>query len=256
MIALSTILPLGGIGLLAGTLIGCIGVGGVILVPALVYLGGVEVHVAIASCMLSYLFSGGLGAIMYARRGSIRWSMASWLCVGAMPGAFLGAAALSLAPGKLLELIIAVLVIFAGVNALLKRAASSGEACLGHGRLAAIGLVSGFGSALSGTGGPLILVPLLVWLQVPALTAVGLSQVIQVPIAVLATIGNVTYGHIDWGLGTAIAVLLMLGVVLGARIAHAVPAATLRRVVAGVLVVVGIMIVLRIGFQSIAPEIA
>ncbi len=58
-----------GFSFLVGALIGGVGVGGVLLVPALVYLGGVDIHVAIAAAMFSYLFTGVVGATVYARRG-------------------------------------------------------------------------------------------------------------------------------------------------------------------------------------------
>ena len=41
---------------------------------------------------------------------------------------------------------------------------------------------------LSGTGGPLVLVPILTFLSMPLLAVIGLSQAIQIPIAVFATI--------------------------------------------------------------------
>ena len=47
----SGLLAVIGLGLLAGTLIGCIGIGGVVLVPALAYLGGVPFPVAIAAAL-------------------------------------------------------------------------------------------------------------------------------------------------------------------------------------------------------------
>ena len=238
------LLPLAGIGLIVGVLIGCVGIGGVLLVPSLTYIGGMEVHVAIASCMFSYLFSGAVGAVEFARRGSIRWSMAIWLCAGAMPGAFLGAAAVARVSARPLEFLIAALIVFSGLHALMRGPEAETEGRVPKASwLALIGALTGFGSAMSGTGGPLILVPILVWLNVPVLTAVGLSQVIQLPIAALATVGNFTYGRVDVTVGAGIAVVLMLGVFIGARLAHWISARVLRRVVAAVLIAVGTMIV-------------
>ena len=51
---------------------------------------------------------------------------------------------------------------------------------------------------LSGTGGPLVLVPILIAIKLPVLTAVGLSQVIQIPVAVASTFGNILYGELDF----------------------------------------------------------
>jgi hypothetical protein len=110
--------------------------------------------------------------------------------------------------------------------------------------------VTGYGSAMSGTGGPLLLVPILVWLKMPVLTAVGLSQVIQLPIAALATWGNLVYGNVDIAVGLGIAILLMAGVAAGARIAHWVPARVLRRIVALVLLAVGALIVTRLSLGT------
>ena len=54
-------------GLVAGLMIGCIGVGGVILVPILTQLDGVQIHTAVASCMFSYIFAGLTGLLIYRR---------------------------------------------------------------------------------------------------------------------------------------------------------------------------------------------
>ena len=246
MSGLGVLLPLVIVCLLVGVLIGCIGIGGVLLVPSLTYIGGIEVQVAIASCMLSYLFSGTVGALEYARRGSIRWSLSGWLCAGAMPGAFLGAATVAVVPGVYLEVLIAALIVFSGTHALLRPTQSADARLPGGPGLAVIGAVVGYGSAMSGTGGPLLLVPILVWLKVPVLGAVGLSQVIQLPIAALATAGNLAYGEVNVPVGLGIAVLLMAGVAGGARIAHWVPAHVLRRIVAVVLLAVGALIITRL----------
>jgi uncharacterized membrane protein YfcA len=53
--------------------------------------------------------------------------------------------------------------------------------------LAAIGAGVGYVSALTGTGGPVSLMPVLLALKVDVLSAVGLGQAIQVPIGALAT---------------------------------------------------------------------
>lgn len=247
MTEIVTLLPLAFLGLLVGVFIGCVGIGGVLLVPGLVYLVGMEVQAAIATCMLSYLFSGAVGALEFARRGSIQWPMGLWLCAGAMPAAYLGAAAVSLVSARWLEALIAVLVTFSGFHALARPLpAPEGVSRPGASRLGLVGGVTGFGSALSGTGGPLILVPILMWMKLPLLTAVGLSQVIQVPIAALATVGNLQHGEVDVIAGLAIGALLVVGVVAGARLAHHLPGALLRRIVAGVLIAVGTSMAIRI----------
>jgi len=82
-------------------------------------------------------------------------------------------------------------------------------------------------------------VPLLVWLNWPVLTAVGLSQIIQLPISALATVGNYLHGEVDVVLGLGIAAVMIIGVAVGARMVHKLPALLLKRIVAMVLVVLG-----------------
>jgi uncharacterized membrane protein YfcA len=246
------LLSLGLFAVVVGVFIGCIGIGGVLLVPTLVYLGGIDIRTAIAAAMFSYLITGLIGAVIFARHGSIRWSMALWLCAGAMPAAFAGSWASNVINAAVLELIIAALILLAGIRALRPQGqAEAGEAGFARPLLVGTGAVTGFGSALSGTGGPLVLVPLLIWLEVPILTAIGLSQAIQLPIAALATAGNLVYGRLDLVLGASIAAGLALGSAFGAQLAHRLPLGGLRRIVAVVLVLVGIWLLGQIVWRQL-----
>ena len=234
------------VAVIVGIMIGAIGIGGVLLVPTLTYVLGLGIHVAIATAMFTYLFSGAVGVFEYARQDSIHWSMALWLCLGGMPGAYLGAAMTWVTPGVILEGLIGLLVLLSGFQALRGSSdAAESVASLSPIPLVVIGLVTGFGSSISGTGGPLVLIPILIWMQVPILTAVGLSQVIQIPIALLATTGNLMFGRSEWLIGFGVAVLLMLGVIVGARIAHRVSRVTLKRFIAVALLLVGASMLVR-----------
>ncbi len=139
------------------------------------------------------------------------------------------------------------LVLYAGFRALRPRSDNGPNSATANGPgLSAIGGVTGFGSAMTGTGGPLILMPILVWIEVPVLTAVGLSQAIQIPIAALATAGNLFYGEIDFVIAGVIAVTLTIGATLGAQIAHSISQPILRRIVALVMFGVGLFMAARI----------
>ncbi|NKB56569.1 MAG: TSUP family transporter [Alphaproteobacteria bacterium] len=248
------LLLLAGFSVFVGGLIGAAGIGGVLLVPFLAYVMGIDIHLAITAAMFGFIFAGLMGAVLYARYGSIRWAMAGWLIAGAMPAAFLGAFTASASAAGVLEAAIALLLLFAGSNALrpsIQR--NTAERVLGPAALIAIGAVTGYGSAMTGTGGPLILVPLLVWLRFPVLTAVGLSQATQFPLASLATIGNFVFGEVDIAIGAAVAVGLALGVAVGAKIAHSVRANRMKRVVAWVTIGVGVFIAARLVIAFLLP---
>ena len=88
-----------------------------------------------------------------------------------------------------------------------------------------------------------------VWLRMPALGAIGLSQAVQLPIALLATIGNMMYGDVDWTISSILAGAIVVGTALGARVAHIVPKKQLSKVLACVLVLVGLFIACRLALS-------
>jgi uncharacterized membrane protein YfcA len=243
----SNLLALGLSGAFLGVAIGCTGVGGVLLVPFLLYGLGFPVHEAIALALYSYLLSGLLAVLLYARRGSIPWRPAGWLCLGALPGAYLGARAVPLVPGGVLQALIALALLAAGLHAASRGKAESGaRRVLGGAVLTVLGAGTGFASALVGGGGAFLLVPLLLALGEPLLLAVGLGQVIQLPIAAVASYANLRAGLVDVPLGTELAVCLGLGIAVGTPLAHALPRQTLRRVLAVTMVLAGLAMGIRL----------
>jgi uncharacterized membrane protein YfcA len=238
-------IPILALALVSGLLIGCIGIGGVLLVPIL-SIAGIDVHQAIAASLFAFIFSGLIGTWLYAREASIDWPSAAWLGAGAMPGALAGALLASRLGGNLLLAFVGAAVIFSGLRSLLRRSAGIDDGrTLPAAMLLPIGLAVGAASALTGTGGPVLLVPLLMWLRVPVLAAVGLSQAIQIPIAGLASAGNVWSGHLDLRLAALLSVGITLGSAAGARVAHALPRLFLTRLVAVVLLLVGALLIVR-----------
>ncbi|MGI9316629.1 MAG: sulfite exporter TauE/SafE family protein [bacterium] len=238
--------PLTIIVFLVGVLIGGVGIGGVLLVPALKYLGDISLHVAIPACMLSYIVTGSVGAYIYAGHGSINWQLAARVCIGALPGAYFGAYLLPHINTLVLEAGIALLLITSGLFTLIDNGSSNGKKQVGGLTLLFIGFVTGVGSALSGTGGPLLLIPILVWLKVAVLTAIGLSQAIQIPISLMATIGNVMYAEVDFRLGLTLAAIIVGGTVIGAKTVHLMPVGVLKKLVAGLLILVGVLMIAKL----------
>jgi uncharacterized membrane protein YfcA len=51
--------------LIVGVLVGCIGIGGVLLPPVLAYVGGLDLHLATATSMWRFLFTGVVGTMAY-----------------------------------------------------------------------------------------------------------------------------------------------------------------------------------------------
>ena len=248
---LAELISIVALGAAAGLLVGGVGIGGVIVVPALVYLAGYSLPTAIAAAMSAFVVSGLVGSYAYAKAGSIRWRMTWPLSLAASPCAFGGALLVSSVPPALLELAIGLLTAGSGLHALAgHRDRRDGDRTLSVPLLATAGAVTGFMSALTGTGGPLVLVPILVALDVPTLASIGLAQVVQLPVAAAATGGFLMSSLLDIPVGLALAAGIAVGTWIGARAAHALPTATLRRLVAGLLVIVGAAMLLRLAANA------
>ncbi len=238
------------LGTVSGLMIGCIGIGGVILVPALVFLAGIAIHVAIPAAMFAYILSGVVASIVFARNKSIEWRMASWLCLGGAPAAFAGAWAVSVFDSRLLAGCLGLLTLTSGINSLRPHnRAEPDQRELPRPVLLGIGTITGFLSSLTGTGGPMVLVPILISMRLAVLTGVGLSQIFQLPVAIAATAGNLVYAKLDVTLSAVLAITLSGGSWAGATIAHSVPRTTLRSIVSAALVLIGVFILGNVGWQ-------
>ena len=88
-----------GFGLFAVSfLIGATAIGGLLLVPVLVILGGYTVHEVIPTCLLSIFFSGVVGSLIFGREGHVGLREVSAIALPAGLLAFLGTYLLPLVP--------------------------------------------------------------------------------------------------------------------------------------------------------------
>lgn len=232
MIAILLALP-------AGALIGAIGVGGVLLPPALVYVGGLDVHTAAGTSSWCFLFTGVVGTLAYARTGNVPWALAGRLTLGIAPAALLGALVNGAVSATVVWLLLGAITLGAGVHRLSTRSGGA-RTGLGWSAALAVGAAVGFGSAMTGTGGPVLLVPVLLVLDMAPLTAIAASQVIQLPLVGFAVLGYAATGSVDYGLGTRLGVIAAVGVVGGALTVSRLRPHLLNRVAAVLLIAVGI----------------
>ena len=233
-----------------GTLIGTVGIGGILLIPALTAFAGLGIQEAMATALFTFAFTGITGTVMFQRRGSIDWRVTIPVCAGAIPFAFLGAWLNSLTGPTALALLLAAVIIFAGIHTLAtwrgpRDPAFHGDRGLQRALLTAIGAVSGLGSGWTGVGGPALSVPLMVLFGFAALPSIGASQVIQIIAALSGTLGNLNFGTINFPVAAAVTLLEIAGVYVGARIAHAVSPGPLKRFVAWLCIAVGAFLIVR-----------
>ena len=111
-----------------------------------------------------------------------------------------------------------------------------------------IGAVAGMQAGLTGVGGGVFLVPLMVGvLGVAQHEAHGTSLAVIVAIALVGTITYASLGHIpgdaDWAFVPALAFGAVVGVVVGAKLMLQVPARQLRWIFSAFVVALGIYMI-------------
>ena len=234
---------------LVGLLIGTVGVGGVVMVAFLALFGGLTIHQAAATALFTFLFTGILGTWLYQRRGSMDWRISVPVCAGALVFGYLGAALAAIVDPRPLAIVIALVIIAAGIYIFLPARPSErprdGRGWRGQVELAAVGAASGFGSGFSGAGGPLFSVPIMVILGYVPLTAVATGQVLQIIAAVSGSVENVRHGTIDLRVATVVTVFELLGVIAGVRLAHIASPLLLRRLAGSLCVLTGAVLLIR-----------
>jgi uncharacterized membrane protein YfcA len=233
-----------------GLFIGAVGVGGVLLIPFLAMLGDLGIHAAAATALFTFLFTGLFGTWLFQRRGSINWWLTLPVCVGAVLFGYLGSAVAAQIPPRALSITIAAIIVGAGAYVFMPPRGPLRVPRDGRGRgdvaiLVAVGAAAGFGSGLSGAGGPLFSVPLMVILGFAPLAAVGASQVLQIIASVSGSLAALQDARVDFALAAWVTGFELLGVAAGVRVAHAVSANALRRVAATLCVAVGAFMMVR-----------
>ena len=237
------------LGAFAGFLAGLLGVGGgMLMVPFMTFVlssKGVPaqyvVKMAIATSLATICFTSISSVRTHHLRGAVRWHIVKLLAPGIVAGSLLGAQLAKVLPTQSLALLFAVFVGFSATQMLIDRKPKPSRQLPGaQGTLAAGGAI-GMLSALVGAGGAFVSVPFMTWCNVPIHNAVATSAALGFPIAFAGTLGYVIAG---WSLHdmpagalgfiylpalVAIAAASVLTAPIGARLAHQLPMAQLRR---------------------------
>ncbi|MGQ0654084.1 MAG: sulfite exporter TauE/SafE family protein [Betaproteobacteria bacterium] len=225
--------------LAAGLMGGLTGIGGVLMVPALTELGAVPLERAVASAMLASFVAAIPVAVIHMRRSPPPLRSLLLVCAVAVLGSIVGALTLERLPGGAVRAFIAVLAIASGLHALL-RPKSERERKISNPLLTAVALVVGYGSAISGTGGPVMMIPTLLWLGMPVRPTIALSVAVQLPITASATLVNAGAGRLDLQLALTVMAVLLIGTFAGALLSTRLSSRTLTVCVAWVLIATGV----------------
>jgi hypothetical protein len=106
------------VGALAGILSGVIGLGGgIVVLPALIYILGMEQHLAQGTTLAMMLPPIGILAVLsYYKYGYVDFKVAMLLCAGFILGAFLGSKIAILMNAKHLKILFGVISIVIGIR--------------------------------------------------------------------------------------------------------------------------------------------
>jgi hypothetical protein len=110
------------VGFVVGLLAGFLGIGGgLLMMPALVYLIGVPTFVAVGTDLFTVMLSGFYGAATYSMKGRVEILAVLLMLAGAAPGAQIGTIATKYIRGYGIRLIFAITVASAMVSVILKQ---------------------------------------------------------------------------------------------------------------------------------------
>lgn len=247
-------------GVFAGVCAGLFGVGGgMIVVPALMWIFaayglGVDVvaHLAVGTSLATIVVTSISSLMAHQKRGGVRWDVWRHMSVGLVLGSLVGACVAGLLDGQMLQGLIGGAALLIAVKMLFfPNREQSGCDLPSVGVQFGAGTGIGLASSIFGIGGGSLTVPFLSYAGLPMAQAVGTSAACGLPIALAGAIGFAWFGQAISGLpaGTigfvhipafvCVSVSSFAMAKVGARLAHKLPAQTLKRAFGCLLILVG-----------------
>ncbi len=237
------------LGTVTGILAGLFGIGGgLVIVPVLVMLFtsyGFPVEIvmimAVASSLATIILTAVSSVIAHHRLGSVVWAKVFSMTPAIMLGTAVGAVLAKQISADALRLILVVFLLYVGIQMALQIKPKAGDVKQSKLLDACAGVVIGTVSAIVGIGGGTLTVPYVVHGQLLMRQAVAIASACGLPIAIVGTISYGLLGWHDarlpaWSLGYVylpaffgVSVSSIFTAPIGAKLAHRLPAATLKR---------------------------
>jgi uncharacterized membrane protein YfcA len=248
-LSVGVLVLLGLIGLVGGVGIAAVGPGGVLPTIGLFVLTPLAPAAVAGTAIATNIATGVAGTAAYTVSGQLRDRatrrtaaiLSGTAVVGTPPGVLINGYVSS----RWFGILLAVFSVTVAALVWLRGRGSPVAARPRDAVVAGLGLAVGLASGLLGLGGPLLTVPLLIALGVGALAALAAAQAQSVVIATVGTVGYAVSGRVDWGLVLLIGLPELAGVLLGWRIARALPTRTLRLILIAALLALAPYLALR-----------
>jgi uncharacterized protein len=237
-------------GVFVGLFAGLLGIGGgSVMVPVLsltfIKLGfrpDYVIHMALATSMATILPGAIASARTHHQHGAVNWPVVKLMTPGILAGTLIGTVFAYYSSTTFLKYFFVGFICFLAAQLLFDIKSQPHRELPGRLGLSLFGMLMGFVSSLAGIGGAVLTIGFLSWCNVRMHETIGTSAAIGFPIALAGTIGYIVTGMFDpglppWSLGyvyipafIGIAITSSLAAPIGAKLAHRLPVAVLKKI--------------------------
>lgn len=248
------------LGAVVGFAAGLLGIGGGgIMVPILTALfaaQGIEnvhlVHMALGTSMAAIVVTAFSSLRTHHQHQAVLWPVVIRITPGILVGTFAATWLATLLPTRTLAIFFSCFMAYVALQMILNIKPKAQRQLPGTAGVSLAGLIIGGISALVAIGGGSLTVPFLTWCNVRIQQAIGTSAAVGLPIALAGALGYMINGWSAEGLPSySVGYVFLPAVVLisvvsyftapfGARLAHRLPVATLKKIFAGLLLLLSL----------------
>lgn len=243
------------VGAFAGFFAGLLGIGGgAVIVPMLVLIFSAQgfpdghlMHLVLGTSMATIIFTASMSLRTHHQHQAVNWPVVKTISPGIVVGTLLGAQLAAHVPTRPLAIFFSVFMLYVVLQFFINAKPKPSRELPGRWGMAGAGFVIGGFSALAAVGGGSLTVPFLIWCNVKMHQAIGTSAAVGLPIALAGSVGYMLSGYTATGLPAgsfgfiylpALAGTVIAGAIfapIGARLTHRLPVPTLKKIFAGVL---------------------
>ncbi len=255
-----------GIGAVVGFFAGLLGIGGgIIIVSSLALMFAAHgfpppyvMHLAIGTSLAAIIAGSWSSFRAHHRHNAVDWPLVRKMTPGLLAGVFAGALAVRFLETAFLKYFFLAFTLFLTAQMVFNLRPRAARELPGTAGLAAVALFIGACSSLFGGGAGAVGVPFLTWCNVNTHRAIGTVAAMGFPLAIAGATGYAVAGWNvaelpRWSLGfvyvpafVGISITSVIVAPWGARLAHKLRGATLRRIFAVFLVLMGIKVAVSV----------
>ena len=239
-------------GAVVGFAVGLTGIGGGSLMTPLLLIFGFPAHIAIGTDLMYAAITKSTGVIVHHRQHSINWALVRTLCTGSLPAAALTVLMLKLFYNTttdyspLLTLCLGIMLVLTALSLLLSPIIRQRHFIL-TGRtqrlltfiaglfLGVFVTLSSVGAGALGTAAIVLLYPLL-----KPVNVVGSDLAHAVPLTLLAGIGHIWLGNVNFELLASLLIGSIPAIIVGARVGRRLSDTYMRTMLAFILLALGL----------------